>query len=172
MSPHQALAVAVRLFAVWLAACALRGASATFFGGPQTFYGGEIDPKGLVVAGIIGFLTLLVAVLLWFFPLTVAKKLLSPQSATTAPPEVPGTWLAMGCALIGLWLLASAIPAIVRDALYLYSSLSEPDDLFEFKRWLAYRGVEVMIALWLIFGSRGFVKLFWWIRSAGTEKAL
>jgi hypothetical protein len=78
----------------------------------------------------------------------------------------------MGCALIGLWLLASAIPSIVRDALYLYSSYSQNDDLVEFKHWLAYRFVEVTIALWLIFGARGFVKIFWWVRNAGTKKAL
>jgi hypothetical protein len=171
MSPHQSIAVAVRLFAVWLAAYALRTASAIIFGGAATIYSRPIDSRGLIVAGIIGILTLLVAAFLWFFPLTVAKKLLSSPAAA-APAETPDTWLAMGCALIGLWLLASAIPSIARDALYLYSSFSEPDDLVDFKRWLAYRCVEVMIALWLIFGSTGFVKLFWWVRNAGTRKAL
>jgi hypothetical protein len=171
MSPHQAIAVAVRLFAVWLAAYALRTASAIIFGGGATIYSRPIDSRGLIVAGIIGILTLLAAIFLWFFPLTTAKKLLSPP-VTAAPAEAPDTWLAMGCTLIGLWLLASAIPSIVRDALYLYSSFPEHDDLVQFKRWLAYRFVEVIIALWLVFGSKGFVKLFWWVRNAGTKKAL
>jgi hypothetical protein len=171
MSPHEAIAVAVRLFAVWLAAYALRTASAIIFGGAATIYSRPVDARGLIAAGIIGILTLSVALFLWFFPLTVAKKLLSPP-ATTAPTKTPDSWLAMGCALIGLWLLASAIPSIVRDALYFYSSFPEHDDLVEFKRWLAYRCVEVMIALWLIFGSTGFVKLFWWVRNAGTGKAV
>jgi len=172
MSPHQAIAVAVRLFAVWLAAYALRTASATFLGGSATVYGGHIDTKGLIVAGIIGLLTLFVAAFLWFFPLTAAKKLLSPPAATPAPAETLDTWLAMGCALIGLWLLASAIPSMLRDALYLYSSFSQQDDLVDFRRWLAYRCVEVSIALWLIFGSRGFVKVFWWARNAGTKQGV
>src|SRR5687767_1640413 len=128
MSPHQSVAVAVRLFAIWLAACTLRAASVTFFGGPATIYGGPIDTKGLIVAGIIGLLTLLVAAFLWFFPLSTAKKLLSSPVDTPTQAETPDSWLAMGCALIGLWLLASAIPFIVRDALMLYSSLSRFDD--------------------------------------------
>jgi len=172
MSPHQTVAVAVRLFAIWLAACTLRAASATFFGGPATVYGGPIDTKGLVIAGIIALLTLLVAAFLWFFPLSTANKLLPSPVATPAPAETPNTWLAMGCALIGLWLLASAIPFIVRDALMLYSSFSRFDDSEGIELWLAYRCAEVAVALWLIFGARGFVKVFWWIRTAGTEKPL
>jgi hypothetical protein len=165
MSPHQTIAVAVRLFAVWLAAYALQTASATFLDA-------RVATKGLVVAGIIGILTLLVALLLWFFPLTTAKKLLPGPAANFAPGETPDTWLAMGCALIGLWLLASAIPHVVRDALYLYSSNSSYDDSVEFKHWLAYRFVEIVVAVWLIVGTRGFVKVFWWARSAGTKKVL
>jgi hypothetical protein len=165
MSPHQTIAVAVRLFAVWLAAYALQTASATFLDG-------RVATKGLVVAGIIGILTLLVAVLLWFFPLTTAKKLLSVPAENSASKESPDTWLAMGCALIGLWLLATAIPHIVRDSLYLYSSNSGYDDSVEYKHWLVYRFVEIVIAVWLIVGTGGFVKVFWWARSAGTKKAL
>ena len=165
MSPHQTIAVAVRLFAVWLAVYALQTASATFLDG-------RVATKGLVVAGIIGILTLLVAVLLWFFPLTTAKKLLSDPAANSAPGETPDTWLATGCALIGLWLLASAIPHIVRDALYLYSANSSYDDSVEFKHWVAYRFVEIVVAVWLIVGTGGFVKVFRWARSAGSKKAL
>ena len=40
-----------------------------------------------------------------------------------------------------------------------------------FAVWLAYRFVEVTIALWLIFGANGFAKIFWWVRDAGTKKA-
>lgn len=170
MSPHQTIAVAVRLFALWLGVYTVRSTSALFLGGGATIYSKPLDSKGLAISGIIGILTLLMAIVLWFFPLTVAKKLLSP-SAAAAPAETRDSWLAMGCALIGLWLLATSVPAIVRDAMYLYSSFPEGDDFAEFKRWLAYRGVEVLIALGLIFGSSGFVKLFLWARTAGTNKA-
>src|SRR6185295_3788795 len=153
MSPHQTIAVAVRLFAVWLAAYALQTVSVVFLDD-------QVATKGLVVDGILGTLTLLVAALLWFFPLTTAKKLLSEPAASDAPRETADIWFAMGCALIGLWLLASAIPHIVRDALYLFSSSSEDGDSVEFKRWLAYRMVEVIVALWLIVGTKGFVKAF------------
>jgi len=74
--------------------------------------------------------------------------------------------------VIVLLLLASAIPHIVRDALYLYSANSSYDDLVEFKSWVAYRFVEIVVAVWLIVGTGGFVKVFRWARSAGSKKAL
>ena len=170
MSPHQTIAVAVRLFAIWLAAYALRSASAVFFGASP--YGGRVSTNGLVVAVIICLLTVAAAALLWFFPLTAAKKLLSPSAATSDSAENKSTWLAMGCALIGLWLLASAIPSIARDALYFYSPAAPFEDKDGFGAWFAYRCVEVAVALSLLFGSRGFVKIFWWMQTAGTKKAL
>jgi len=112
-----------------------------------------------------------VALLLWIFPLTTAKKLLAPPVAEPAPAASPDTWLAMGCALIGLWLLATAIPVVVRDALYFYSSASEYDDFPGFRRWLIYRLVEILVAVWLIVGTKGFVKVFQWSRGAGINKS-
>ena len=163
MTPHQGIAVALRVFAVWLAVTAMRSVSATFFGS-------RAEPEGLIAAGVIALLTFLVALLLWFFPLTISKKLLSSPAAAPAPAETPDTWLAMGCALIGLWLLASAIPSVVRDALFVYSPSLQDDELGAYKRWLIYRFVEVALALWLIAGTRGIVKVFSWLRSAGTGK--
>lgn len=163
MTPHQAIAVAVRVFAVWLAVSAMRSVSASFFGSHAETY-------GLMVAGVIAILTFLTALLLWFFPLTISKKLLSSHAAAPAPAETSDAWLAMGCALIGLWLLASAIPSVVRDALFVYSSSLQDDELGGYKRWLIYRFVEVALALWLIAGTRGIIKVFSWLRSAGTSK--
>jgi hypothetical protein len=171
MSPHQVIAVAVRLFAIWLAVHALRTASALLSGGAATFPRARLDGEGLVLAAIISFLTLAVAALLWFFPLTVAKKLLSAPATPSAPAEAPGTWFATGCTLIGVWMLGSAVPVIVRDAFYFHSSYSEYGDTEGFKPWFAWRCVEVVIALWLIFGANGFAKSFAWLRTAGTRKA-
>jgi len=164
MSPHQIIAVAVRIFAVWLVAYVLHTTGTIFLDS-------RVTTKELVVAGTVGVFTLLLAVILWFFPLTMAKKLLTEPAANTASRATADTWLAMGCALIGIWLLATAIPHIVRDAVYLHLLNSEYDDRGEFKRWLVYRGVEVIVALWLIVGTRGFVKVFWWARTVGTSKS-
>jgi hypothetical protein len=165
MTPHQGIAVALRVFAIWLALTTMRSVSGTFFGS-------RVDHEGLIAAGVIAFLTFMVALLLWFFPLTISKKLLSSPAATPAPTETPDTWLAMGCALIGLWLLASAIPSMVRDALFVYSSSLQDDELGGYQRWLVYRFVEVALALWLIAGTRGIIKVFSWLRNAGTGKTV
>jgi hypothetical protein len=76
----------------------------------------------------------------------------------------------MGCALIGLWMLTYAVPALIRDALLLQSTASDYVDPGNLKSWVIYNLVEVAIALWLVFGAAGFSRLFWWARSAGLAK--
>jgi hypothetical protein len=164
MSPHQAIAVAVRIFAVWLAIYVLRTI-------PAFFIQGRGDTGGLVAAAIVVLLTLGVALLLWFFPLITAQKLLSSPVAGSASSATPDTWLAMGCALIGLWLLSSAIPTLVRDGLVLYYAGSHYDDTSTVKHWIIYNLVQILVATWLIFGARGFRRAFWWAQTAGVKKA-
>jgi hypothetical protein len=87
MSPHQAIAVAVRIFAVWLAIYVVRTI-------PAFFIEGRGDTSGLVTAAIVGLLTLGIALLLWAFPLITARKLLSSPVAGAASSATPDTWLA------------------------------------------------------------------------------
>src|SRR5215468_10600085 len=102
MSPHQAVAVAVRIFAAWLGISVLRDlASFAFL--KQT----DMPGFGFVVT-VLALAALLVSAL-WLFPGTIAGKLLSPDNAKPEPSASPDLWLAMGCALLGLWLLTSAL---------------------------------------------------------------
>ena len=75
----------------------------------------------------------------------------------------------MGCALIGLWVLTSAIPALVRDAVIIYAARGLPEDTTPVQHWMLYYCLEILIALWLIFGARGFQRVFWWARYAGLH---
>jgi hypothetical protein len=74
MSPHQAVTVAVRLFTVWLGLDVLRSWVSFAFVR-------QSDAPGLGVA--VGFLVLtaVLVVALWFFPRSIAGRLLSPDSA-------------------------------------------------------------------------------------------
>lgn len=76
----------------------------------------------------------------------------------------------MGCALIGLWMLTSALPTLVWDAFVLYSTDSSYQGAENIKPSVAYYSVEVVIAFWLVFGAKGFRKLFWWAQNAGINK--
>ena len=164
MSPHQAVAVAVRIFSVWLAIYMLRTVSSFAFVR-------QSDVPGFgVAAGFMG-LTALLVLILWFFPGSIARKLLSPENAKSEVTATPDLWLAMGCALLGLWMLTSALPSLVLDT-YAVLYVDSTSDNSELKRSVVYYLVEIGIALWLLFGAKGFRKLFWWVRNAGYKKAL
>jgi hypothetical protein len=161
MSPYQAVAVAVRLFAVWLGLDVLRSwASFAFVR--------QSGVPGLGVAVAFLVLTAFLVIVLWFFPRSIAGKLLSPDSKKPEPSASPDLWLAMGCALMGLWLLTHALPSLIFDAYALIYVDTTSDDA-SFKRSVLYYVVQVVIALWLVFGAKGFRKLFWWLRHAGYK---
>src|SRR5438132_13654298 len=68
----------------------------------------------MTVFAVIGFVVeLSVSLALWFFPLVVARNLL--RSEERPPPASSDVWLAMGCAVIGLWLLFTSLLAPVID---------------------------------------------------------
>jgi hypothetical protein len=164
MSPYQTVAVAVRLFAIWLGIYALRSVlsySIMF----------RTGTRGLGVSVMFSALTGLLAVALWLFPRSVAGKLLSREASEGDKSATPDLWLAMGCALLGLWILTTAIPTFALDT-YALIYIGEGADGSEFKRSLLYSRGEDVIGLWLAFGAKGFRKLFWWTRNAGYNKPL
>jgi hypothetical protein len=164
MSPIQAVSVAVRIFAVWLALYVLRTVSSIAFLRHS-------QQPGLWVPVALTVVTALLAAALWFFPRTIAGTLLSPDNARPQGPASPDLWLAMGCSLLGLWMLTSSLPSLVLGAyalFYVDSGISDSD----LKSTVLYNLVEVAAALWLIFGARGFRRLFWWAQNAGIKKTL
>ncbi|SRR6266480_2426763 len=162
MSPHQTIAVAVRLFAIWLLIWLIPGV----FG----FYAQFIkhsDPAKLLVAAAVTIVAAVVVLGLWFFPHTVARMLLTEANAESAPTISADTWLTLGCAVIGLWVLASGLPGLMRDLFILYFSQDTYTDTSQIKQWLFYDFAQILMATWLIFGTKGLRKIFWWARYAG-----
>ena len=169
MTPHQTIAVAVRLFAVWLI-ISLVLSLLELVAQPS----GQSIPNGFVIVIVaVATVTALVTVGLWLFPQTVARRLLatpSPQPPEGVASTSPDTWLAMGCSLIGLWVLASALPSLIRDSVMLYSS-DATTDTSSVHHWLIHDLWQLLIAIWLMFGAEGFRQIFWWARHAGVKKA-
>lgn len=164
MSPHQAVAVAVRLFAVWLSFYVLNALGSFLLARP-------IDAVHIWIGVGVGLVATAIILGLWLFPRTLAGALLSKPVAEAEPSASPDLWLAMGCALLGLWIiLSSALPAFVRDALAIHEALSEHDELGSVKYWLFYNAAEVAIAMWLILGAKGFREVFWRARYAGIRR--
>jgi hypothetical protein len=164
MTPHQTIAVALRLVAVWLGIGVLRSL-------PSFYITGSTDAPGRAYALLLTALTAVLAVVVWCFPFSIAQKLLQREAADVPAAASPDTWFAMGCALIGLWILSTAIPKLIYDFLVLnYSSGTE--DTSQYWRWVIYNLLEVGVAMWLVFGARGFRKLFWWAQNVGIRRTL
>src|SRR5689334_19176190 len=115
MTPHQMLTVAVRLFAIWLGLFAGRELLGMYLTGRQR---GE-EYMGAIATGV-SILAIVIVIGLWFFPRTIARKLLPSSSDAPKAPAAPHTWFAVGASLIGLWLLATAVPGLLRNFFVLY----------------------------------------------------
>jgi hypothetical protein len=163
MSPHQIIAVAARLFAVWLA-IHVPGNLYEFFEPDSSLNRPSIRWIALCVS-IIEVAAMLV---LWFFPQTIARKLLTTSTTEPATASSSDTWLRMGCALIGLWVLTTSLPALILDASVLYSA--HIDDTSSLRHSVLYYLAEVAISVWLILGARGFREIYWWASNAGISK--
>ncbi len=161
MSPHQIVAVATRLFAIWLFVLIAMNVPYYFLSTPLQ---GESDSVSVFIVG--GALVVLLAFGLWKFPLTIAGKLLSSNVQEPVEREQPDMWLAMGCSLMGLWMIASIFPPFIQDLVIVRSEFG---DVYSenLSIWLGLYLPKAIIGSWLIFGGKGFRKIFWWARNAG-----
>lgn len=167
MSPQQIVAVMARLLAVWIVIHLPGQAYELLLPGSR-----DVDSSMRVFAAGGFGLEILVSLALWFFPLTIARKLLRSSSEDRPPPSSSDIWLGMGCALIGLWLIATSLPALVIDVFVLASAINASGDISSLRQNVLYYLAELAIASWLILGAIGFRKVFWWARDAGVKKAL
>ena len=160
MSPTQIAAVGIRLFAIWLAIYCARWAP-YLFGVAR-----EANEVGIVVVTVLAALLSIFAVLgLWFFPRTVARTILP---ADTGPPRQssPESWLAVGCTLIGLWVLTEAAPGLVRT-LYVLLGTARAHEAWPpgWSSEVIYFSLEAGIAIWLVLGASGLQRMLRWARS-------
>lgn len=105
MTPQQLVGIGVRLFALWLGLLSI----GYFF---SAVLAASRADAGSVV-GIMGAGCLLIGLVLWFMPMLVAHKLL-PRTQHDNRLSFRAHELARaGCSLLGLWLLAKALPSLV-----------------------------------------------------------
>jgi hypothetical protein len=108
---------------------------------------------------------------LWFFPQTIAGKLLPSQAGQSQPSTTADTWLAIGCTLIGLWTLTTTIPQLVYS-FFVLNTMSSYDDRSQLHQTVLYHAVQLAIAVWLVLGGKGVEKIFRWAQNAGVRKDL
>jgi hypothetical protein len=166
VTPHQALALGVRLFAVWYALVIVREVLGFF-----TMRRPPEDPQTLVVViggSVVSFVILLI---LWFFPKSIARGLL--PTSTDAPTQTLSyqRWFSLGTALLGLWFVASSIAPMLRNLSVMYvfrPELMSAEVARSLRVGLFYYFAEMVLGLCLLFGATGISKLISRLRHAGS----
>lgn len=167
MSREDFVAIASRLFAVFLMVVTVRAVAGSYPVASSYGSGSEF----LLRISVFAIPSLAVSALLWFFPLSVARKLLpvmrEPRPAISVASDHA---LELALTVLGFWVLATAIS----DGLYwivmlAYANSSqmpgfelEPDQ----KANVIATGVELVIGFVLLFGSRGLAALAYRLRYA------
>lgn len=169
MTPQQLIGVGVRLFALWLFIRAL-----PYLGSipgqlmAMSVPGSEGAPAlsyGIGIAYLIG------GVLLWFFPMVVAHRLLPRTSHTNTLSFQAHELARVGCGLLGLWLFAIELPALTWFLFRAFlvtgsaSSFSTLDGQAKLEVIVAV--VELVIAVILITKSEVFARFI-----AGNSKSI
>jgi hypothetical protein len=165
------IAVASRLFSIYIFFGVIRSAP----GAAQLLS----QDQGTTWAVLYVFATIVVLLLcafLWFFPLTVARKLLpvmrEPRSNETIGSA---TALSLGLTLIGAWFFANALVDSSYWLTLLIRSKQMSGTAVEWRpeqiASMLSTAVELVISFCLLFGSSGITQLIYKLRYAGTQRA-
>lgn len=166
MTPHQIVALGIRLFSLYLGIHSLRYLVEL----PASMATNNLAPQ-IHISYITGGAFLALAVVLWFFPMFIAHRIL-PNGPSERTLNLQAFDAArVGCSLIGLWFTVYVLPALSwlifshavnsgNQAGSLFSALS-PDD----KRAFFFLLAELLFALILIFKSHFFAQIVVGIQS-------
>ena len=155
MTPHQFVALFVRLFVILAASYILISIPNTYF---------FLNQNNVATIWLTGFLTLIfiVLILLWNFPAFVSKKLLSNSIVQDENSASYKSWFEIGVLLIGLWLFVTAIPSLVQyGTLYTLTRGGSVEGGMP-NTWnanLIGNFVKVILALVLLFNSSAIEKI-------------
>lgn len=165
MSPNQSLVVVVRLFALWLVGYYITTAPLFYLRikkfSPDSALVDSLGPAAIV---------LVFSAALWYFATWIARRLLSGTSQSAEQSAVFDSWFSVGCALIGLWVLAKAIPALLH---YFIANLMGagmfPDTYLVTPEWhltAIFNTIQLLFGLALFLGGKSLNRIVLWVRNA------
>ena len=108
------------------------------------------------------------AILLWKFPLTVARGLIPRESGTKQVVKISHREaLTMAFIILGMYLLATSIPDIFYHYSFGYLETELRNGSFSQKTnaKIISTYVQIIIGLWLVFGTRGFINFVGRVRN-------
>lgn len=161
MTPKQIVALAVRLFAIFLIYVVTQSIPVTV----QYYFNGRPDEHHILLSRCLGYAwKILLAIFCWNFPHVVAGKIL-PDIRDGAPPTpaLAETWFRVGCSLMGVYFLITAFASTAEDAfLYLKGAWSQ-DMIYGY---MVRNAVLLVAGCWLLLGNKGLVGLVRYLREA------
>ena len=169
LSREDVIAVLARLFAVFVLIAVVRSLPA--MGQSLTAEGGGWYATFFIGAFVVA--PLLIAALIWVFPLTIATKLLPVMRTPRPALSAGGLELEqVGLTILGVWFFVTGLV----DAVYWYMFAKTAQDAGF--RWRALdpenagamvaTGAELIIGLALVLGARGIVGALRRLRQAGS----
>lgn len=158
MTPQQLVGIGFRLVALWLALTSVRYLLAI----PMALMKFDLANR-TAYSYSTGIVFIVAALCLWFFPMWLANRLLPRTQFENRLNLQPLEAIRVGCALIGLWLFASALPNLVWfffRAVVFNTNTSAFDSLdLDTKLDIAVALFEVGFALVLILRAGQFASL-------------
>jgi hypothetical protein len=165
VSREDYVAIAARLFAVYIAFKAVLQIPTAI----QTLS----QDQGIAWAGLyvlVLLVSLAICAFLWFFPLTIARKLLPVMKEPRSDKAINASiGLSLGLTLIGVWLLAQgAIDSIYWLTLIVRTKQMAQQMGFEWTpdqtAAMAATVFELGVGAWLVFGNAGLRRLIYKFR--------
>ncbi len=168
LKPQHVIAILARLFAIWLFVSIFRNT----FGLIVLF--DQLDQTAAIsIAVTVIGLPLILAIVLWVFPLTVASKLVSPSIEETSNDLISESSLySLGFILLGAYFLVTGLTdgSSWLVSFFQYGKESSDPWLEMFKpSWLpglVSSALEIVLGAFLLIGSRAISKFILWARYA------
>lgn len=155
MNANQTLAVAVRLFSIWLFLLGLSNLTGAYLEANK--YRGDL----LLWPFIAGFIALtVVCIVLWKSPMFISGRLIKGQSQEGASGgKTSDDWLSAGVSLIGLWAIVQSLPALLAYLAGNYLGRKFFSDTFvvtpDFLVICLFNALQLALGVWLFLGGRG-----------------
>jgi hypothetical protein len=153
LTPHQILAVCSRLAALIWGTYAIHRV-------PELFVHVDyppIDNRASVL--VLTSLQLSMCLFLWFFPTTVARRLLPLKNVAASSPPRLIDWQILGLVLIGVWELVEALPRLVYWVVVLNTQNSSGYEFASLtpvqRGQLLWTVSQLAVGIWLMFAARG-----------------
>ena len=149
MSPQQVVALSLRVFSIWLTLWAIR--YITFI--PNNLASNDMN-NAMVVSYSIGVGIIMVSLCIWFFPMTVANKMVSQSSYKNKFNTRPDEVALVAISVLGLWKIVDSAPALISYLFQLYLNAGDRPIFSALdsagKSDLIFMMIELIIAVLLV----------------------